>query len=163
MIVKTKKYALDKNKYTKMAFSRHIKSQWYWLLIPAAVFLLGIILSLTGVYKNYWIPIVAVLGAGGYVGFWYAQFYYVTTMEQNKQIFEKFMYEIDSRQILAKINQKEGGIIKWDQIQSVEKTPDAYLLVLNKAQFIHLPFTIFNSEHDIKLLDSILTRKNLLK
>jgi YcxB-like protein len=163
MIVKTKKTALDKNTYVKMAFGRHIKSQWFWLLIPAAVLLLGLILRFTGVYKNIWIPIVAIIGAALYVAFWYAQFYYVTQAEQNKQVFDKFMYEIDSRQILAKINQKEGGIIKWEQIQAVEKTKDAYWFVINKAQYIHLPFNVFNSEHDIKLLESILNRKNLLK
>lgn len=163
MIVKTKRFALDKKAYIKIAFSRHLRTDWKWLLIPAAVFVLGLILHFTGVYKNYWIPIVSVIGAGGYLLFWYAQFYAATQLEQNKQMFDKFMYEIDSRQILVKINQKEGGVIKWDMIKSAERLPDAFLLVLGKGQFLHFPDNVFNSEHDFKLFDSILKRKELIK
>jgi YcxB-like protein len=146
-----------------MAFTRHIKSDWKWLLIPAATFLLGLILHFTGTYKNIWIPIVSVIGAAGYVGFWYAQFYAATQMDQNKQMFDKFMYEIDSRQILVKINAKEGGVIKWDMIKSVERVKNSFLLVLGKGQFLHFPDKVFTSEHDFKLFESILKRKELLK
>ncbi|MCU0325627.1 MAG: YcxB family protein [Spirosomaceae bacterium] len=163
MNVTTKKFALDKDTYVKLAFKRHIRNSWYWLLIPAAVLILGLILHFTGVYKNWWIPVVAVVGAGLYLLFWYAQFTAATQMEQSKQMFEKFAYEIDSRQIMVKLNAREGGIIKWETIQSAEKIEDAYLLIINKGQFLHFPFKVFNSEHDIKLFESILKRKELLK
>lgn len=162
MIVKTKKFALDKKVYINLSFKKQIKATWYWLLIPAAIFLLGLILHFTGVYKNWWIPVVAILGAGGYILFWYAQFYAAAEMEQNKQMFDKFAYEIDSRQILVKINQKEGGMIKWDTITAAEKIDNAILLIVNKAQFLHFPLNVFNSEHDLKMFESILRRKGLL-
>jgi hypothetical protein len=162
MIIKTKKHALDKNLYIKTSLIHHMKTQWYWLLIPLAVFILGLILHFTGVYKNIWIPIVSVIGAILYVAFWGVQFMGVTQLEQNKQLFDKFIYEIDSRQILAKINAKEGGIIKWDMIKSVEKTEKDYLLHISKGQFLQFPFSIFTSDNDLRFFESILKRKELL-
>lgn len=163
MIIKTKKFALDKKEYINIAFKRQMASSWYWLLIPAATLLIGLILNFTGVYKNWWIAIMSILGAAGYVLFWYAQFYAATQMEQSKQMFDKFVYEIDSRQIIVKINAKEGGLIKWETIQSAEKTPDAFLLIMNKAQFLRFPFNVFTSEHELKFFETILKRKELLK
>ncbi len=162
MIVKTKKFALDKKEYVSISFKRHLKTGWKWLLIPAGIFLLGLVLHFTGTYKNWWIPVVSVVGAGLYILFWYAQFYAASQMEQNKQMFDKFMYEIDSSKILVKINQKEGGVMKWDSIQSAEKMTDAFLLIIGKGQFLRFPFNVFNSEHDMKLFESILKRKELL-
>jgi len=162
MIVKTKKFALDPKQYVSISFKRHMTAEWKWLLIPAAFFLLGLVLHFTGTYKNWWIPVVAVVGGGLYVLFWYVQFYAASQMDQNKQMFDKFMYEIDSRQILVKINQKEGGVMKWDSIQSAELMADAFLLIIGKGQFLRFPFSVFNSEHDLKLFESILKRKELL-
>ena len=162
MIVKTKKFALDKKQYVSISFKRHLKTGWKWLLIPAGIFLLGLVLHFTSTYKNWWIPVLSVVGGGLYVLFWYAQFYAASQMEQNKQMFDKFMYEIDSSKILVKINQKEGGVMKWESIQSAEKMADAFLLIIGKGQFLRFPFNIFNSEHDMKLFESILKRKELL-
>ncbi len=162
MIVKTKKFALDKKKYISIAFQKQLIKGWPWLLIPAGVAVLGLVLNFTGIYKNWWILITAFIGAILLVAFWYLQFYTVTQMEQNAQMFQKFMYEIDSRQILVKINQKEGGQIKWDTIISAEKIDDAFLLHIGRGQFMHFPQNVFSSEHDYKLMESILRRKNLL-
>jgi hypothetical protein len=83
-------------------------------------------------------------------------------MEQNKPIFQKMAYEIDSRQILMKINAKEGMPVQWNMIKRVTITKDAFVLYLSKAQFIHLPFRIFNSDNDKKFLEAILKRKELI-
>jgi YcxB-like protein len=162
MIVKTKKFALDKKEYVSISFKRHMKKDWKWLLIPAAIFLLGLMLHFTNTYHNWWIPVVSVVGGGLYVLFWYAQFYAASQMDQNKQMFDKFLYEIDSSKILVKINQKEGGVMKWESIQSAEKMTNAFLLIIGKGQFLRFPFNVFNSEHDMKLFESILKRKELL-
>lgn len=162
MIVKTKKFALDKKLYINRAFKNQMKKSWVWLLIPAAVVILGLGLHFSGVYKNWWIMITAIVGGGLFVLFWYIQFFAATQMEQNKQMFDKFSYEIDSRQILVKINQKEGGIVKWDTILSAEKDNTGYFLHIGRGQFLHFAYSVFNTEHDQKLLDSILRRKNLL-
>lgn len=164
MIVKTKKFALNKKLYIKKAFANQMKSSWKWLLIPAAVAILGLVLHFTGVYKNiWWILITAIIGGGLYVLFWYIQFYAATEMDQNKQMFEKFAYEIDSRQIMVKINAKEGGIVKWESILSAEKDNSGYFLHIGRGQFLHFGYEVFNAEHDQKLFESILKRKNLLE
>jgi hypothetical protein len=87
----------------------------------------------------------------------------VTQMEQNKVIFEKLAYEIDSRQILMKINTKQGMPVQWNMIKRVDITKSAYVLYLSKAQFIHLPFRIFNTDNERKFLETILKRKELIK
>lgn len=163
MIVKTKKFALNKKLYIKKAFANQMKTSWKWLLIPAAVAILGLGLHFSGVYKNWWILITAIIGGGLYVLFWYVQFYAATEMDQNKQMFEKFAYEIDSRQIMVKINAKEGGIVKWESILSAEKDKSGYFLHIGRGQFLHFGFEVFNAEHDCKLFESILRRKNLLE
>lgn len=162
MIVKTKKFALDKKFYINKAFKTQMQTSWYWLLIPLAVAILGLGLHFSGVYKNWWVLVTAIVGAILFTLFWYAQFYAATQMDQNKQMFDKFAYEIDSRQIMVKINQKEGGIIKWETIQSATFDKDGFILNISRGQFLHFPLNVFNSEHDQKLFESILKRKSLI-
>lgn len=160
--VKTKKFALDKKEYVRIALRQTWEQQKMWVLLPLGLLLVNAILGITGVYPNIWAYIVIVLGAALYVGFWWVQFTGVTQLEQYKQLFEKYFYEIDSRQILVKINTKEGGVMQWDQIQSAYKDKDAYILVMSRGQFLHFPTSAFNSEHDLKLFERILKQKNLL-
>ncbi|GAB3705272.1 hypothetical protein GCM10027592_37550 [Spirosoma flavus] len=184
MIVKTKKYALEQKTYINIALRQWVKQNWTWAFVPLALILLNVVLSLTGVYPNYWIYIVIVLLTILYVLFWAVQITGISQMEQSKALFQKYVYEIDSRQILMRINAKEGGILKWSQIDSVIKDKDAYILFLDnaeamanvkaswiaktvtkglaKAQFIYLPFNIFTSDNDLRFMDALLKRKSLL-
>lgn len=156
MIIKTKKYQLPTGTYIKMGLVNIIKEQWW--VIPIA---LSICLGFLWIASIWWF-IGAIIAYGLYILFWTIQFTGVTQMEQNKVIFEKLAYEIDSRQILMKLNVKEGMPVQWNMIKRVELTKDSYVLYLSKAQFIHLPFRIFNSENDRKFIETILKRKELL-
>ncbi|WP_229214374.1 YcxB family protein [Dyadobacter flavalbus] len=161
--VRTKKYALPTKKYVTLAMRYFFKTQLKWGLVPLALILINAVLNLTGVYPNLWIYITAIIGSILYVLFWLIQFTGITQLAQYKPMFEKFQYEIDNRQILMKLNMKEGSVIKWEQILESYKDKDAYVLVISKGQFIHLPFTIFNSEHDIKVFERIMKQKEQLK
>lgn len=157
MIVKTKKYQLPTGTYIKLGLINVIKEQWWVILIALAI--------CTGYF---WIPSIwwfigALIAYGLYVLFWVIQFAGVTQMEQNKTIFERLAYEIDSRQILMKLNPKQGMPIQWNMIKRVEVKKDAFILYLSKAQFIHLPFRIFNSDNERKFMETILKRKELIK
>lgn len=184
MIVKTKKYALDQKTYINIALRQWVKDNWKWLLIPLALIALNIILYATGVFNHYWPAIVILLLTILYVLFWAVQITGIAQMEQSKALFQKYIYEIDSRQILMRINAKEGGILRWNQIDSVIKDKEAYIFFLNnaeamanvkaswiaktvtkglaKAQFIYLPFNIFTSDNDLRFTDALLKRKGLL-
>jgi len=157
MIIKTKNYRLDKQDYIKMALKSILLKMWW--AIPIAV---GICLLYLWIPSIWWI-IGGVLAYGLFVLFWLIQFYGVTQLEQGKMLFERFSYEINSQQILMKLNAREGMPLKWDQIQRVELGKDYYLLFVNKAQLIHLPFKIFNTENERKFLTSILRTKGLIK
>ncbi|WP_192347666.1 YcxB family protein [Algoriphagus sp. Y33] len=157
MIVKTKKYQLPTGTYIKMALVNILKEQW-WVIPIALVIMCG----------YFWIPSIwwiigALIAYGLYVLFWAIQFTGVTQMEQNKVIFDKMAYEIDSRQILMKINTKQGMPVQWNMIKNAEVRKDAYVLYMSKAQFIHLPFRIFNSDNERKFMETILKRKELIK
>ncbi len=156
MIIKTKKYQLQTGTYIKMGLKSILKEQW-WVILIALVICCGYF----WIASIWWI-IGAIIAYGLYVLFWAIQFTGVTQMEQNKPIFQKMAYEIDSRQILMKINAREGMPVQWNMIKRVELTKDAFVLYLSKAQFIHLPFKIFNSDNDKKFLETILKRKELL-
>ncbi|MDF2156234.1 YcxB family protein [Algoriphagus sp. CAU 1675] len=157
MIVKTKKYQLPTGTYIKMGLVNILKEQWWVILIALAI---GC--GYFWIASIWWI-IGAVLAYGLYVLFWAIQFTGVTQMEQNKVIFEKMAYEIDSRQILMKINVRQGMPVQWNMIKRAEITKEAFVLYMSKAQFIYLPFKIFNSDNDRKFLETILKRKELIK
>jgi hypothetical protein len=161
MIVKTRRYQLDNSTYIKLAMKHLLRTQWYWVFVPVGIIVINIILNLT-VYQNIWIYFLAPLVVIGYLLFWLIQFTGVTQVEQNKVLFQKLLYEIDGRQILIKLNQREGMQMKWEMIKKAYKEKDHFLLVVSRAQFIHLPFSIFNSENDLKFTESLLKRKNLI-
>jgi YcxB-like protein len=157
MIVKTKNYRLEKSDYIRMALRNILKQQWWVSLIVLAICLCYLWIA------SIWWFIAAFVGAGLYLLFWWIQFYGVTQLEQGKMLFERFSYEITSQQIIMKINAREGMPMKWDQIQSAKLTKDSFVLFVNKAQLIHLPFKIFNTENERKFLNSILKNKGLIK
>jgi hypothetical protein len=157
MIVKTRNYRLEKNLYVKMALANVLKKQWWTVPIAVAIGLM-----------YFWIPSIwwligAIVAYGLFVLFWLIQFYGVTQLDQGKMLFERFSYEITSQQILMKLNAREGMPLKWDQIKSAKVGKDYYLLFVNKAQLIHLPFRIFNTENERKFLGSILKNKKLIQ
>ncbi len=162
LAIKTKKYGLEKNKYIAMCMRQLFANQWKWAFIPLALVGLNVYLNLSGTYKNYWIYIFLAIGVIGYILFWLIQFTGITQLAQYKQLFDKYRYEIDSRQIFMKISDKEGGVIKWDMILSAYKDKEAYVLEMGKYQFIYLPFSIFNNDNDRKLMDKIMRDKGLV-
>lgn len=161
--IKTKKYALDTKTYVNISLKQVWKAQWFWAFVPLVLIILNVVLNLTGWYANWWIYLAIVLGAGLYVLFWFIQFTGVTQLEQYKPLFQRFAYEIDSRQIMVKNQQNEAGLMKWDSIKSVYKEKDAYVMVISRGQFLYFPFSVFNSEHDLRLMERILKQKGLLK
>jgi len=157
MIVKTKNYRLEKKSYIKLAMRNILKQQWWVGLIVIAI-CLGYV----------WIPSIwwfigAFIGAALYLLFWWVQFYGVTQLEQGKMLFERLSYEINSQQVLIKLSAREGMPMKWDQIKKAQIGKDHFLLMVNKAQLIHLPFKIFNTENERKFVTSILKTKGLVK
>ena len=157
MIVKTKKYQLDKNTYIKLALTEVMKEQWWVLLIVAAL-----------CCGYLWIPSIWwFIGTGIayvlYLLFWLIQFAGVTQLEQGKMLFEKLAYEINSQQVLIKLNPRQGMPIKWDQIKSAKLGKDFILLKVSKAQLVHLPFKVFNTDNDRKFVETILKRKGYIK
>lgn len=156
MIVKTKKYKLESGTYIKMGLVNVLKEQWWVVLIAVAI-----ACGYFWIVSWWWIS-MAILAYLLYLLFWVIQFAGVTQVEQNKMMFEKMSYEIDSRQILMKLNIKQGMPVNWNMIKKAETTKDAFVLTMSKAQFIHLPFRIFNSENDKKFMETILKRKGYL-
>ena len=158
MIVKTKNYKLDKKTYIGLALKNVLKRQG-WIAVSAAV-----LICLMSIFApSIWWFIAAFVGLGLYILFWYIQFYGVTQLEQGKMLFVKFSYEITSQQIIMKINAREGMPLKWDQISRAEARKDDFVLFVNKAQLIHLPFKIFNTDNERKFVASILRNKGFIK
>lgn len=157
MLVKTRNYRMEKKDYIRLAFKNVLRQQWWVGLIVIAI-----CLGSLWVFSIWWF-IAAAIGAGLYLLFWWLQFYGVTQLDQGKMLFERYSYEITSQQILMKINPREGMPIKWDQIKSAQVGKDYFLLFINKAQIIHLPFKIFNTVNEKKFVQSILKTKGLTK
>jgi len=160
MIVRTKNYKLEKKAYIRIALTSILKQQGWMAAVGALV--LCLCYFIPGADSIWWF-IGAVLGVGLYILFWWIQFYGVTQLEQGKMLFEKFSYEISSQQILMKINAREGMPLKWDQIQKAVVDKDSFSLFVNKAQIIHWPFRIFNTDNERKFVNSVLRTKGLIK
>lgn len=157
MIVKTKNYRLEKKDYIRLAMRNILKQQWWvWLIVVA------ICLGYVWIASMWWF-IGAFIGAALYLLFWWIQFYGVTQLEQGKMLFERLSYEINSQQVLIKVSAREGMPMKWDQIKRASIGKDYFLLMVNKAQLIHLPFKIFNTENERKFVISILKTKGFVK
>ncbi len=157
MIVKTRNYRLEKSLYIKMALRSILLKMWWAVPIAVAICLLYLWIP------SFWWIFGGLTAYGLFVLFWLIQFYGVTQLEQGKMLFERFSYEINSQQILMKLNTREGMPLKWDQIKQAQVGKDYYLLFVNKAQLIHLPFKIFNTDNERKFLGSILKAKGLVK
>lgn len=157
MIIRTKNYRLEKKEYIKLAMRSILRQQWWVSLIVLAICLGYLWIS------SIWWFIGALIGGGLYLLFWWVQFYGVTQLEQGKMLFERLSYEINSQQVVIKLNAREGMPMKWDQIKRATVGKDHFLLTVNKAQLIHLPFKIFNSENERKFLTSILKTKGFIK
>jgi hypothetical protein len=157
MLVKTKNYRLEKKIYVRTAFVNVLKQQWWVSLIVVAICLGYLWIA------SWWWFFAAIFGAALFLLFWWIQFYGVTQLEQGKMLFERFSYEINSQQIVMKINPREGMPMKWDQIKRAEVGKAAFILYINRAQFIYLPFKIFNTDNERKFVASILKTKGLTK
>jgi hypothetical protein len=158
MVVKTKNYKLDKKTYINLALKSILKQQG-WIAALGAFAICQMYIWVPSI----WWFIGAAVGLGLYLLFWWIQFYGVTQLDQGKMLFEKFSYEISSQQILMKINPREGMPLKWDQIKKAIIEKDAFVLFVNKAQLIYLPFKIFNTENERKFLTSVLRSKGFIK
>jgi hypothetical protein len=157
MIVKTKKYKMPKGTYIKFAFMNLIKDQWWVLLIY-----LAICAGYFAIASHWWIT-GASIALTLYILFWLIQFAGISQLEQGKFMFEKLSYEINSQQILLKISAKQGMPMKWDMVKRAKMGKDYFVLTVNKAQLIHFPFRIFNTQNEIKFVETILKRKGYLK
>jgi len=157
MIVKTKKYQLSTGKYIRLGLLNILRGQWWVFLIALAIGLM------TFVIPSHWWWIGALIALILYGLFWLIQFAGITQLEQNKILFERLNYEISSQQILIKLNPKQGMPMKWENIKKAYVGKDFFLLIISKAQFIYLPYRIFNSENEKKFMETILRRKNYIK
>jgi len=158
MIVKTKNYKLDKKTYISVALRDVLKQQGWIAAVAAFVICLGFIWI-----QSIWWFIVAFVGLGLYILFWWVQFYGITQVEQGKMLFEKFTYEITSQMITMKINPREGMPLKWDQIRRAQVGEDHFILFINRGHIIHWPFKIFNTDNERKFVGSVLKAKGLIK
>lgn len=159
MIVKTKKYQLKNEQFIKLGVTNIAKDLWWAWLIPVSIMLIPIFWN----EALYWCIGIALTLLILYVIFWVIQFVGITQHEQGKMFLQRLSYQIDSRQILIKLNEKQGMPLGWEQIKVVRKTKQGYIFKLSLIQFIYLPFTIFRNENDIRFLDALLKRKNLIK
>lgn len=157
MIIRTKKFQMNKSQYIKKGFFNLLIEQW-WVFI--------IYLGICGM--NYFIPSLWWIIGGSialflYLIFWLIQFFGVTQVEQSSYMFERLSYEISSNQLMMKINNKQGMPIKWESIKKVKIQSDGFLFKLNVVQFIIFPFRVFNNENEIRFLKSILNRKGYVR
>lgn len=158
MIVKTKKYQLTSSKYIGLATKALLKKEWKYFGIPLLLLILGFVFS----NAFWWFFSFAIAVPAVYLLFWWIQFAGFTQHEAGKMFFYKMSFEIDSRQVMLKMDSKHGMPVEFKSFKSAFKTKDAYILTMSKAQFIYLPFSIFKSAGDIKMTETILKRKNLL-
>jgi len=157
MIVKTKKYKLKTGTYIKIGLQNILKEQWWVSLIYLAICLMYFVIP------SLWWIIGGTIALVLYILFWVIQFAGIPQLEQNKVLFEKLGYEIDSRQILVKVSNKQGMPITWDMVKRAAIGKNHFVLVVSKAQLIHLPFRIFNNDNQVKFVETILKRKGLIK
>jgi hypothetical protein len=156
---KTKKYQVPVNTYVKIGMENIVRQWWWAFLVPLVLIVLGIII---GGGWAWGLGITAVVLTIVYLLFWAAQFYGLSQVPQGKVLFEKLSYEFEQKQIKIMKSQKEGMMMPWDNIKKASMGKDAITLKLSIVQFIHLPFSIFQTENDLKFTERLLRQKGLL-
>ena len=157
MIIKTKKYQLKANIYIKKGLLNLINDQWWIFLI-----FLTICSGFFWIPNSWWI-IGSSIALFLYFLFWLIQFAGMTQLEQGKYMFERLSYEISSQQILIKVSANQGMPMKWENIKKAFKKSDGFFFKIYKVQIIFLPYKVFNSENEIKFVETILRRKGYIK
>ena len=157
MIVRTKKFQMEKGQYIRKGFYNLLSEQWWVILIYL------LLCSMNFYIPSIWWIIGSSIALILYVLFWLIQFFGVTQVEQSSYMFERLSYEISSNQIMMKINNKQGMPIKWDTVRKVKIQKDCFLFKLNIVQFIIFPYKVFNNENEIRFIKSILNRKGYVK
>lgn len=157
MIIKTRKYKLETGTYVKLGMINILRQQWWVSLIAIAIASMAFF-----IWSIWWI-IGAAIALVLYILFWLIQFYGIPQLEQNKILFDRLSYEISSKEIMIKVNPRQGMPLKWDNIKRASIGKDHFLLVVSKAQLIHLPFKIFNNENEKRFLETVLKRKGFIK
>jgi len=157
MIVRTKKFQMEKGQYIRKGFYNLLLEQWWVILIYLLV------CSMNFYIPSIWWIIGSSIALILYLLFWLIQFFGVTQVEQSSYMFERLSYEISSNQIMMKINNKQGMPIKWDTVKKVKIQKDCFLFKLNIVQFIIFPYKVFNNENEIRFIKSILNRKGYVK
>ena len=156
---KTKKYQVPVNTYVKIGLTNVIKEWWWAFGVP--LLLLAVGAAIGGGW--FWgLGITALLVTVLYIVFWAAQFYGLSQVPQGKVLFDKLSYEFEQKQIKILKTQKEGMMMPWENIKKVIKTKDAYVLKLSLVQYIHLPFSIFQTENDLRFTEKLFERKGLM-
>lgn len=158
MIIKTKKYQLSRDTYISVGWSYLLRSKW-WILLIALPFLLSYIYFRSIAFC----VVLPVLGELAYWGYGWFRLYAVTKVRQNELMFSPLIYQISSQELLMQFNSKQAASIPWDQIKQVYRDSSCFMLIISPVQFIYWPYKIFHSVHEIKLVESILRRKQLLQ
>jgi hypothetical protein len=157
MIVKTKKTQLAKKEYIKIAFENLVKSFWWALLIPIAWCLFYFASPSKWWFITALIMYVILIG-GAYLLIWA-----VTKNAQFDMLFQKYFYQIDSRNLTLMINDKQGSPIQWSQIQRVEMKNNDFVLYMNRMTMLVIPEKAFNNPNDYKFAKMVIEKKGLFK
>lgn len=157
MTVKTRKYALTKKRYLGLAYAGFLHKQGIWIILAYLLLNAG-----TFFWFSWWWLIGSTILLCLYLLFWLLQFVGVTYLEQFKVFFERLSYEIDSRQIMIKLNTREGMPVPWHKVKRVGVKAEGFVFYLSAVQMMYLPFKIFQSTHDIKVLETLLCRKHYI-
>lgn len=157
MIVKTKKYKMPSTLYVRLGIQNVLRMQW-WIFPLLVLFMSG-----TFFIKTIWFIVGGFIFLILYILFWAIQFYGLTQLEENRPMFERVAYEINSQYLVLQVNSKQAMSIPWMEITKTYKKKEYFLLVLSKVQFFYVPFKIFNGDNEIKFFTTVLQRKGLLK
>lgn len=156
MIIKTKKYTLTPKVYLKVAMRHRLRADWFAFAIAAAI------VSITVFVHTIWFVIGATIALGLYFLFWFVQYYGVRYLEQAQMLFVPATYEISGKEILMKVTPTKGMPIDWGNVKKVVTSNNSFLLVISKAQFVHLPFKIFANDNEINFFKFLLKKKGYL-
>ena len=157
MVVRTRKYALPKKLYMRLAYLALLQKQLKWMLLAYLLLNAGTLL-----WFSWWWLIGSTVLLVVYQLFWLIQFAGITYLDQFKLLFQKLSYEVDSKQLLIKLNTREAMPVPWSKVKRARIQKDGFVLYLSIAQLIYLPFKIFQSQHEIKVLETLLRRRNYI-
>ena len=153
-MIRTRKIELTSDEFFYLLLTIYLKRRWWmlaWVWILILILLLGANIGQVEYLLIAFILVFQVVLTG--------QYWIYAHSKDNRIYLLPRHYEIDADQVIEHMEDGTSSTIRTERMIRVMKTGKCYLLFVAKNEYIHLPFTAFESDADLKWFENEIVKK----